>query len=203
MSFISSVPKKIVSSSSWATIFMTLRVHPCAGSASAGPAPSTAAKTHANPTIASPLIVRIFAPQERGGQEDYRRKTHCARQPGPQQCRGATLVSAEAYEFLWAFRFSDRVTVTTQSIWRVLTADRIAVTSEGHQQQFGLPAPVDAAKRAFVSDRRPSASRRPANSGPWRKVDPAPIGRSRRPTRPRRGRRRPHRLAGAWGKRGR
>jgi hypothetical protein len=61
---------------------------------------------------------------------------------------GATLASVEAYEFGWAFSFSSGAVVTTESIWRALTASGIAVTSEDHQQQFGLPAPVDAGQRA-------------------------------------------------------
>jgi hypothetical protein len=60
-----------------------------------------------------------------------------------------TLAGVEAYEFGWTFSFSDGATVTTQSIWRALTAHGIAVTSEDHQQQFGLPAPVDAGQRAI------------------------------------------------------
>jgi hypothetical protein len=61
---------------------------------------------------------------------------------------GATLASVEAYEFGWAFRFSNGAVVTTESIWRALTANAITVTSGDHQQQFGLPAPIDAGQRA-------------------------------------------------------
>ena len=61
---------------------------------------------------------------------------------------GATLASVEAWEFGGAFSFSNGAALTTQSIWRVLAGGRIAVTSEDHRQQFGLPAPVDAAQRA-------------------------------------------------------
>ena len=61
---------------------------------------------------------------------------------------GTTLARVDAWEFGWAFGFSSGATVTTQSIWRALTAEGIAVTSEDHEQQFGLPAPVDAGQRA-------------------------------------------------------
>jgi hypothetical protein len=61
---------------------------------------------------------------------------------------GSTLASAEAYESGWSFRFSNGASVTTQSIWRALTAHGIAITSEDHHQRFGLPEPVDAAQRA-------------------------------------------------------
>lgn len=61
---------------------------------------------------------------------------------------GATLASVEALEFGWTFSFSNGASVTTLSLWRALSAHGIAVTSRDHQQQFGLPAPVDAAQRA-------------------------------------------------------
>lgn len=64
------------------------------------------------------------------------------------ELRAATLASVEAYEFGWAFAFSNGASVTTEAIWRALTGDGIAVTSEDHHQQFGLPAPVNAGQRA-------------------------------------------------------
>ena len=61
---------------------------------------------------------------------------------------GALIAAIESWEFGWTFRFSNGATIATQSIWRVLTATGIAVTSEDHQQKFGLPEPVDAGVRA-------------------------------------------------------
>jgi hypothetical protein len=60
----------------------------------------------------------------------------------------AALTSVEAWDAGWTFRFSNNATVTTQSVWRALTDVGIAVTSEDHRQQFGLPEPVDARQRA-------------------------------------------------------
>jgi hypothetical protein len=62
---------------------------------------------------------------------------------------GATIAGVEPWEFGWTFRFSNGARITTQSIWRALTAQGIAVTSEDHQQRFGLPEPVDAGQRAI------------------------------------------------------
>lgn len=53
-------------------------------------------------------------------------------------------------EFSWIFIF-DAGTVTVPSLWRLIEAGRIRVTSEDHGHQFGLPAPVDA--RAEVESR--------------------------------------------------
>lgn len=48
-------------------------------------------------------------------------------------------------------RFADGIYIVTESPWRFLTLDGIAVTSEDHGHQFGLPAPVDAAERVLAS----------------------------------------------------
>ena len=65
--------------------------------------------------------------------------------------RGATLAGIEAWEHGWAFRFSSGATVSTQSIWRVLNDRGLMVTSEDHQQQFGLARPVNAGERATAT----------------------------------------------------
>lgn len=44
----------------------------------------------------------------------------------------------------WWFRFSGGGVVRTESAWRIVIAGHIALTSEDHRQQFGLPAPIDA-----------------------------------------------------------
>ena len=40
-----------------------------------------------------------------------------------------------------------KVTVGVECLWRIVTRGRVALTSEDHGHQFGLPAPVDAVAR--------------------------------------------------------
>ncbi len=51
----------------------------------------------------------------------------------------------------WVFAFGDSAAdgcvVTTDTLWRVVEAGRIALTSEDHGQPFGLPAPMDVLDR--------------------------------------------------------
>ena len=51
----------------------------------------------------------------------------------------------------WVFAFGDSSAdgcrVVTQTLWRVVEGDRIAVTSEDDRQQFGLTTPVDAEEK--------------------------------------------------------
>lgn len=61
---------------------------------------------------------------------------------------GTTLQDVRAYEHGWSFGFANGGGITTQSFWRVLAHGGIAVTSEDHDQKFGLPEPVDAGHRA-------------------------------------------------------
>jgi hypothetical protein len=63
---------------------------------------------------------------------------------------GQTLRSVEKKDYSWFFVFADEISIVTESPWRFLTADGIVVTSEDHGQQFGLPAPVDAAERVLA-----------------------------------------------------
>src|SRR5712691_600922 len=58
-----------------------------------------------------------------------------------------SLQRVEKKDYTWFFIFGDSLHVDTESPWRLVTADGIAVTSEDHKQQFGLPEPVDAAER--------------------------------------------------------
>jgi len=58
---------------------------------------------------------------------------------------GTTLLSLEKRNYSWFFRFSNDVLLATESSWRFLNSERIVVTSEDHEHQFGLAAPVDAA----------------------------------------------------------
>jgi hypothetical protein len=60
---------------------------------------------------------------------------------------GASLRGVEKKDYSWFFTFGDRLVIATESPWRFVTPDGIAVTSEDHGQKFGLPSPVDAAER--------------------------------------------------------
>ena len=44
----------------------------------------------------------------------------------------------------WSFRFADGGEIRADCAWRVVIAGHIALTSEDHGQQYGLPSPVDA-----------------------------------------------------------
>lgn len=75
---------------------------------------------------------------------------------------GQTLRSVERKDHSWIFVFAGEIAIVTESPWRFLTANAIAVASDDHGHQFGLPAPVDAAERvlAAVSTRpHPSCTR--------------------------------------------
>ncbi len=48
-------------------------------------------------------------------------------------------------EFEWLFVFDKDVSVVVACLWRLVEAGRIRFTSQDDGQQFGLPAPVDAA----------------------------------------------------------
>lgn len=49
---------------------------------------------------------------------------------------------------LWYFTFGSDAGVGVECLWRIVDRGRIVLTSEDHDQQFGLPAPVDAVRRA-------------------------------------------------------
>lgn len=48
----------------------------------------------------------------------------------------------------WWFAFLGGGALRADSLWRIVSDGRIQVTSEDHDQEFGLPKPVDAAARA-------------------------------------------------------
>ena len=56
---------------------------------------------------------------------------------------------SETSSVFWQFRLSSSGSITAESLWRLIRDGRIAVTGEDHGQQFGLPAPVDAASRVL------------------------------------------------------
>jgi hypothetical protein len=47
----------------------------------------------------------------------------------------------------WIFRFGEGAEIRTDSVWRIVVGGHIVLSSEDHQQQYGLPAPVDAEAR--------------------------------------------------------
>jgi hypothetical protein len=46
---------------------------------------------------------------------------------------------------LWTFFFAHGVGIGAECPWRLLQDGRVAISSEDHLQQYGLPAPLDAA----------------------------------------------------------
>jgi len=57
---------------------------------------------------------------------------------------GKSLQSLEKMDHSWFFTFGESLNINTEGLWRLVGAERIIVTSEDHQQQFGLPSPLDA-----------------------------------------------------------
>ena len=49
---------------------------------------------------------------------------------------------------LWAFHLGQGDYIGAECLWRIIKADRVALTREDHCQKFGLRAPIDAASRA-------------------------------------------------------
>lgn len=47
-------------------------------------------------------------------------------------------------DYTWFFVFDGGGSITTESTWRLVTAEGIKVTSEDHGEKFGLPASLDA-----------------------------------------------------------
>lgn len=48
-------------------------------------------------------------------------------------------------DFDWVFSFDEHAALIVSCLWRLIENGRIRFTSEDEGQQFGLPAPVDAA----------------------------------------------------------
>lgn len=48
----------------------------------------------------------------------------------------------------WFFAFVGSGAISVDCPWRLIARGGIAVSSDDHRQQFGLPAPIDAAERA-------------------------------------------------------
>ena len=49
---------------------------------------------------------------------------------------------------IWFFAFGDSLGISVECPWRLIHEGGSAVSSDDHHQQFGLPAPIDAAARA-------------------------------------------------------
>jgi Family of unknown function (DUF6188) len=56
------------------------------------------------------------------------------------RCTNVTRFGAEA----WRFEFEGRTTLDVRCPWRIITDGGIALGNADHEQQFGLPKPVDA-----------------------------------------------------------
>jgi hypothetical protein len=55
----------------------------------------------------------------------------------------------------WLFSFSRGARLTVECPWRIIAEGHIAVSSEDHGQQYGLPAPIDL-QRLLASGSRPA-----------------------------------------------
>jgi len=60
---------------------------------------------------------------------------------------GRTIINVEKADYSWCFILDDGSTISTESAWRLVTVNGIAVTSVDHDHTFGLPASVNAAER--------------------------------------------------------
>jgi hypothetical protein len=58
---------------------------------------------------------------------------------------GHSFQSLTKRDFDWVLAFDKKVSLNIECLWRLVENGRIRVTSQDHGQQFGLPAPVDAA----------------------------------------------------------
>lgn len=58
---------------------------------------------------------------------------------------GRRIAEIEKMDYTWFFRLDDGSVIATESTWRVVTPKGVAVTSDDHEQKFGLPSPLDAA----------------------------------------------------------
>ena len=58
---------------------------------------------------------------------------------------GRRFQSLSRLEYGWVAVFDRDVKIVIECLWRLVQSDRIQVTSEDDGQQFGLPAPLDAA----------------------------------------------------------
>ncbi len=69
--------------------------------------------------------------------------------PAAMRLAGRQLLTVEKKDWTWFFRFGDGASLATESPWRLIAKGRIVVSSEDHDQQFGMPAPVDAEREVL------------------------------------------------------
>ncbi len=62
---------------------------------------------------------------------------------------GLRLSDVKKLDYTWYFKFEDVSVVITESPWRLSAAEEVYTSSADEEQQFGLPAPVNAAKRVL------------------------------------------------------
>ena len=41
----------------------------------------------------------------------------------------------------WSFRFGEGVEIRSDTVWHIVVGGRIALSSEDHEQRYGLPSP--------------------------------------------------------------
>jgi len=62
---------------------------------------------------------------------------------------GRTITSVGFHEpIYWSFQFGEEAHISVECPWRILKRGRTVRSSEDHKQQYGLPAPIDAAAEA-------------------------------------------------------
>jgi hypothetical protein len=59
----------------------------------------------------------------------------------------------------WNVYFNDKSHISIECLWRIIKNNRVVLTGFDHEQQFGLPAPVDAVAKALqiLSDKKISS----------------------------------------------
>lgn len=74
--------------------------------------------------------------------------------------RRMTSVDASGAPHSWVFHFDGGFRVTAESLWRLVSKHRVALTSEDNEQLFGLTKPVDAAEEllALIAERACTAA---------------------------------------------
>lgn len=60
---------------------------------------------------------------------------------------GKNLTAVKNRQLGWVFSLGPNLSITTESYWRLLSSERIEVTSDDEGKQYGLPAPINAAER--------------------------------------------------------
>ena len=59
---------------------------------------------------------------------------------------GRRIKELQKKDFTWLVLLDDGSTITTESLWRLITDNGIKISSDDHGQKFGLSAPLDAIK---------------------------------------------------------